>query len=232
MNILKKKTEKMSVAQENSEYIANTYVMRCFSVMMFVYLFIFLLNVVGVFVVEQDLMWKAFVSSVVMYFVVQFVSRKMSFSDPKTKYFILAGTIVVFTITGVYLTYHVVLISLLPFLYATLYSSKSTMRFVYGLTVFSTIIVVYGGYYLGLCDANMVLLTSRDMSDYVTDGLFELIQVNSNPVVSLFLFFVVPRCLIAIAYMVVCNSIVKLSAEAGRKQSIYFCRQLLLSVML
>ena len=124
---------------------------------------------------------------------------------------------VVFTISGVFLTYHVILMSLLPFLYATLYSSKRVMRFVYGLTVISTICIVYGGYYAGLCDANMTLLTSGNMNAHVVDGQFILTQVNTNPLLTLFVFFVIPRCLISIAFMFVCNSIVEIVSGSRKK---------------
>lgn len=222
MEKLGKKKRSMSLNPENREYIANTYVMRCFTVTMIVYLVTFLLNLAGIFTIEQRLMWQAFLPSLVIYIIVQLVSRKISLSDYRTKYFILSSIIVVFTISGVFLTYHVILVSLLPFLYATLYSSKPVMRFVYWMTVISTIIIVYGGYYLGLCDANMALLTSRDMSDYVIDGLFVLIQVNSNPLLTLFLFFVVPRCLISIAFMFVCNSIVEIVSGSHKKSEQLF----------
>lgn len=222
MKKLRKKNEGVSLNPENREYIANTYVMRCFTVTMIVYLVTFLLNLAGIFTIEQHLMWQAFVPSVLIYGIVLLVSRKISLSDYKTKYFILSSIIVVFTISGVFLTYHVILISLLPFLYATLYSSKPIMRFVYGMTVISTFVIVYGGYYLGLCDANMVLLTSKDISHYVIDGLFVLIQANENPLFTLFLFFIVPRCLISIAFMFVCNSIVEIVSGSHKKSEQLF----------
>ena len=211
------KNDGITVSSENQEYIANTYVMRCFTVTMIVYLITFLLNLAGIFTIEQELMWRAFIPSVIIYFIVQIVFRFIPLSDKRIKYFILSCTIVVFTISGVFLTYHVILITLLPFLYATLYSSKRVMWFVYGLTVASIIVVVYGGYYLGLCDANMVLLTSKDINHYVIDGLFVLIQANENPLLSLFVFFVLPRCLISIAIMAVCNSIVEIVSRSRKK---------------
>ena len=216
MKKLRKKTS-MFAYSGNQEYIANTYVMRCFTVTMLVYLATFLLNLVGIFTIEQELMWKAFLPTVIVYLIVQVVSRFVSLSDRKTKYFILTSIISVFTITGVYLTYHIILISLLTFLYATLYSSKKVMRYVFAMTVISIFIVVYGGYYVGLCDANMVLLTSRDISHYVIDGLFVLIQANDNPMITLFLFFVLPRCLSSVAFMFVCNNIVEIVSSSQKK---------------
>jgi len=215
-----RKTKKAVPVSQNGgsqEFIANTYVMRCLTVTMIVYLITFVLNITGVFTIEAELMHKAFFPSVAIYIIVQVVSRFISFSDKRTKYFILTGVIVLFTISGVYLTYHVILISLLPFLYATLYSSKKVMRYVYSLTVLSSFVIVYGGYYFGLCDANMVLLTTMDLEDTVKNGLMVLTQANDSPVITLFLFFVLPRCLISIAIMFVCNSIVEIVNSSHKK---------------
>ena len=63
------------------------------------------------------------------------------------------------------------------------------MSYVYVLSVLSTCIIIYGGYYFGLCDANMALLTTTSLSDYLFDGQFTLTQINPNPLTSLFLFY-------------------------------------------
>ena len=215
-----KKNDDISVYIENQEYIANTYVMKCFSVTMILYFLTFLLNICGIFIIDQSVMQSGFIPSLIIYFSVYLITKKVSLSDIRTKYFILFCVVLVFTIIGMTITYHVVLIALLPFLYATLYSSKRVMRYVYGLTVISTIVVVYGGYYFGLCDANMALLTTTRLQNYIVDGQFVLTAVNDNPVVTLMLFFVVPRCLIYIAFMSVCSGIFKLisgSLEKARR---------------
>lgn len=192
---------------DDQEYIANKYVIKCLNVTMSVYLITFMLNLLGVFVIKQELMFKAFFPSLISYAFVLIVVRCVSLSNPKVKYFILFCIVAMFTMASVFLTYHVVLMSLLPFLYATLYSSKKALRYVYVLTVISTFIIVYGGYFWGLCDANMVLLTSGEVWDYVVGEEFVLTRVNSNPHLSLALFFVLPRCIIYVAFMAVCSSL-------------------------
>ena len=72
------KNEKIRTRAGNQEYMANMYVMRCFSVTMIVYFTTFILNQVNVFIIEKHLMWKAFVPSVLIYLLAQLVSRKMS----------------------------------------------------------------------------------------------------------------------------------------------------------
>ena len=203
----KKKDSDISVYFESKEEVANNYVMKCFTVTMIVYIIAFLLNTVGIFTIEQKLMLQAFLPSCLIYFIVWLLMKTLSSSNPRLKYVILSSIILMFTITGVFITYHVVLVTLLPILYATIYSSKPVMRFVYIMTVVSTIIVVYCGFYFGLCDANMALLTSGSLQTHTSDGHFILTEINPNPNVSLFLFFVLPRCLIYIAFVSVCNSI-------------------------
>lgn len=202
---------------ENQEYIANRYVMKCFSVTMLVFTITFVLNILKIFIIQQELMMKAYIPSVILYLLVQLFLRKVSLSNPKVKYIILFCIVADFTIIGIFITYHVVLVSLLPFLYATLYSSKKALNYVYILTVISTFLVVYGGYYWGLCDANMVVLTTNSIKDYVVDGEFILTAVNSNPTVNLFLFYVMPRCLVYIAFVAVCGSLFRIVSGSLEK---------------
>jgi len=203
-------SDEITVYIEDKEYIANTYVMRCFFVMMVVYTICFFMNLFGIFVIEKSLMLKAYIPSILIYLVMFVVTKRVSLSCQNIKYFILLAVITVITLTGVFVTYHVALIPLLPILYATLYSSKGVLRYVYFLTVPSTIVIVYGGFYFGLCDANMVLLTADVLRKYTQGGTFLLTQVNPNPNISLMLYFVIPRCLIYIAFVSVCSSVFKI----------------------
>ncbi len=192
---------------EDKERTANKYVLGCFTITVIIYTIAFILNLLGVFIINKTVMLQGAIATYVVYVVVMIITRFISLSNEKTKYFILFSVILVYTIMGVFITYHLVLISVLPFLYAILYSSKRVMRYTYILTVISTICVVYGGYYFGLCDANMALLTCDRVVDYISQGQFTLNQVNSDPIVSLGLFFVLPRCLIYIAFSSICNNI-------------------------
>ena len=209
--------DEISVYIENSEYIANKYVMRCFTVSILIYCITYVLNLLGVFIIDTEVMSAGFYPAVAVYAIVFLITRKLTFHNTKTKYLILSGNILSFTLIGSSITYHVVLIAVIPFMCAMLYSSKRLMWYVYILTVISTLVTVYGGYYWGLCDANMALLTAGRLSDYVENGQFVLNTVNSNPLVNLFLFFVLPRCLIYIAVMTIGKSIFTILSESVEK---------------
>ncbi len=210
MESAKKKNDDIAVYIEDQERIGNSYVMKCFLATMLVFTVCFALNLMEIFVVDQMLMMWAYIPSCIIYIIVIVVYKNSLLPDKMMKYFILFSSVLIFTIMGVFITYHVVLVSLLPFLYAMLYSSKRVMRYVFVLTVISTIVVVYGGYYFGLCDANMAVLTTTSLQNHSANGEFLLTQVNPNPLTTLMLFYVVPRCLIYVAFFVVCSSIYKI----------------------
>lgn len=207
----------INVYLADREYIANKYVMKCFGVFMFLYFIVFLLNWFEIFIVDKSIMRAGFFPVLIIYVIVYLITKRISLSDSRTKYFILFSVILAFTIMGVAVTYHVVFIAILPILYATIYASKKVIWYVYGLTVLSTIVIVYGGYYFGLCDANMALLTATKLENYLVDGQFMLTAVNSNPQVSLMVFFVVPRCIIYITFISVSGSIFKIVSGSLEK---------------
>lgn len=106
----------------DKEHIANTYVMRCFFISMIVYFIAFLLNVFNIFVIDKNIMLMGFIPSIFIYLTMLIITKKVSLSSYKIKYYILFSIVSVFTFIGVTITYHVVLIALLPILYAILYS--------------------------------------------------------------------------------------------------------------
>lgn len=212
-----KKKDDITVFIEDREYIANKYVMKCFTVTMLLYTLVFVLNLLEIFIVDKQIMLSGFVPSMIIYLIVYLITRCISLSNEKTKYFILGSVIVVITIIGVSLTYHAVLLALLPFVYATLYSSKRVMAYVYVLTVISTVVTVYGGYYFGLSDANMALLTTTNIQEYAVDGHFTLTEVNPSPFPSLLIFYAAPRCMIYVAFMFICNNIFNILSSSLEK---------------
>ena len=202
---------------DDIEYVSNKYVMRCFTVTMIVFALTFVLDMVNIFIIDKALMLKAFIPSVIIYLCMRLIVCRKNMSKPIMKYIILFSIISVFTIMGTFLTYHTVLLPILPILFAALYSRRKVVIYVYILTVLSTIIQVHVGYFVGLCDANMVLLTASKMSEYVKDGSFILTKINSNVYVSLALFYVLPRCLIYIVFMTVCESIYRILSGSLEK---------------
>ena len=100
---------------DEQERLANKYVMKCMFVTMVVYTIVFVLNMTGVFIVEKKLMISAYLPSLAIYVVAWFGARYVLKDKVTLKYFILFSFSLLLTITGIFLTYHAVLVALLPF---------------------------------------------------------------------------------------------------------------------
>lgn len=192
---------------QDKEHTANKYVLHCFTITMLVYTVTVILNWLDIFIINKTVMNRGYLICLAIYLTTMVITRFLSLSSEKTKYIILFSIILTYSVIGIHVTYHVILLCVLPFMYAVLYSSKRVMIYVYILSVISTFLVVYGGYYWGLCDANMVLLTSDVFNSYTDGEHFVLNTVNANPTLTLGLYYVFPRCLIYITFVAISNKI-------------------------
>lgn len=158
-----RKNQEIDIYIENQEYIANNYVMKCFSVYMILYTGLFIVNQMSIFTIDKKLMMLAYIPSLIIYFFTCLITKRLSMSHSSMKYIILFCFMSVSTITGVFLTYHVVVA--------------------------------------------MVLLTEKNLQEYLSEGRFILTKINPNPQFSLFLFFVVPRCFIYLTFIIVLSDL-------------------------
>lgn len=110
-----------------------------------------------------------------------------------------------------------VIILMIPIVIAGMYTSKTIFRYTFVLTIISIILSTYLGYFVGVCDANMALLTSTSINNLVEDGKFLMNQVNPNPMLTVGLFFAMPRCIMAVAFAYVSNSVNNVIRKSQKK---------------
>lgn len=199
---------------------ANRYALHCFCMMMAALFAAWILNQMNIFIVEKQTMNTCFLTALVMFALCAGICVFFGLNDSRMKYVLLFFIIAITTVIGTMLTYHSVLLSAFPIVYSSMYhDARRVTLYTYVLTVVSTIVIVLGGYYIGLCDANMALLTSMPLAEYVgADGLFTLNQINPDPVLTLMLYFVFPRCVICGVFVPVCINISKIIAESRLKE--------------
>lgn len=199
---------------ENGEATANKYVIHCMSVTVLITIGIWLLNVLDIFLVDKDVMAVSVFLSIAVYLAGMSCWIVIGVNNKCVKYLMILWTSIITTVMGTGLTYHAIIASVLPILFCSLYSSKKMMIYTFVLTIMSTVIIVFVGYHVGICDANMTLLTGKPLSDYIdTNGNFTRIDINDRLVWSLSLFFVLPRCLIYTMCMLVCYNIGKIISK-------------------
>lgn len=169
---------------------------------------IWFLNIIRVFVIDDSIITLAFIHVVLAYCTGMMFAVFGDLSKKWMKYVLL--TLVVFMATSVatFLTYHAVLAIVFPIVCASMYSSKRMMIYTYGLGVIGIAVSVFLGYYYGVCDANMVLLTNKTLEHYITaQQTFGKNDLNQDVFRTLLLFYVIPRSMCVGVIAFACNSI-------------------------
>ncbi len=188
---------------------ANTYTIKCMTFTAFAFFIVWLLNTLDVFIVDKTVMTIVFLAtSAVMLLpgaICWFTGTRKSW----VKYMIMLAVGIGTTIIGSILTFHAVLLFALPLFYAAQYSDRRMIYYAYGMTVISLFVSVMVGYYYGLCDANMLLLSAHPASYYADlhTGEVYIDQINPNPWVTVPLFFVLPRSIILLLFVPVIRNI-------------------------
>lgn len=188
---------------ENSEiYVkletaANQFTLKCLLSTVAVMAIVWFLNIIGVFIVDYRLAEAGFGFGIATLLITGIVCKVCGISKFWIKYFLLFMIVLATTVLGIMLTYHTVLLCVLPLLYSAQYNRKMVIL-VYLMTAVGTFVSVMAGYFWGLCDANMVVLTVNSRSYYV-DDLTKVVQfgpLNEHPWITLPLYYVLPRIII------------------------------------
>lgn len=211
--------------RQEIEYEINKYTLKCLRVTFWGVCSVEMLNLLDIFIVSKKLMLVVFFSVAAVYFVTAIFCRCVDMHKPWVKYVILCNIVCAITVISIMVTYHTVLLSVFPILLAAQYSDKKVVVYTYILTAASIFVIVMAGYYWGLCDANMVTLTTLPMRDYMdASGKVRLVPANDNPWVNLPLFYVLPRYIQMIMLYPVIRSIT--SHIAGYTQYAISMKQL------
>lgn len=183
--------------KEHIDYQINKYTIKCLKILLLVLTILWLMNLIGIFIVDKKIMTISYLCSSIVLITALIYGHFIDLKQPHVKYVLTTMTILTAIILGVTLTYHTLLLSVIPLMLATQYPNKKVLIYTFILTVISNFVIVIGGYFFGLCDANMVFLTTEKTSYYLSklDNNIAL-KRNDNPWYSLILFFAIPRSII------------------------------------
>lgn len=194
--------------EKHPEAIANKYTLRGMTIAIILMIFIWVLNTLNIFVVDQATITTATLMAIAIYFVGRIVFSFLDLRKIWVKYLMIFWAFAILTVLTTFLTFHAYLICVMPIIYCSMYSSKKVMWWGYFLTLINIVITVYAGYYYGICDANMALLSGKPLAQYLGEnGEFLLTEVNNQVSWTLPLFFILPRSLICFAITMVCTKI-------------------------
>lgn len=129
-------TEKNSYLLEHEKQ-ANKLAAQVMQITFLFFTLVFVLNLIGVFVVDQTIMTVAYISGSILLIVPSLLIMKFKMNNSFVKYLVVIGAVSFVTLLSITLTYHVVVIYVYPIAIASLYFSKK-------LNVLSAVMTVAG----------------------------------------------------------------------------------------
>jgi len=218
---MKEKNEGLLTNMSALEAKANHYTVRCQINSFLILTAVWLLNVFHIFIIDSQLMNFSYAISAVLTLVCWLVCRVGGAEKPWMKYVLLFITVLFSTTVGTFLTYQAVLVAVVPLCLSMQYYKRKVVYYTYGLTILSILFSTMAGFFIGLCDANMLVLTTGAMSKYVPYGsdtaLFD--AVNANPWGTLPLYYALPRCMILFAVIIIGSHAAQASAKKALREA-------------
>lgn len=206
-----------SPISDEKDVAQNIYTFRFVLFCMVIYSVENVMNMFGIFIVDKKIFMTGYVAACFFAVVHIILLLALGLEHHLTKYVSIAAIMCVIVSASISLTYHMVIIIMIPLVIAGMYTSKRISVYTFILTIISIVLSTYGGYYFGICDANMALLTATSIGNLDKNGIFQMSQINPNPVLTIGLYFVIPRCLLAVAFAYVSNSVNTIIRKSQKK---------------
>lgn len=209
------------IEEDNYEAAANRFTLKCQLISLVLLIAMWVLNQMNIFIIDKQIMTTAMISCYCIEAMTILCCAMFGYEKWWMKYVVLFFSVLMTTVVGIFLTYHVVLACVLPLLYSMQYRKRHVVYYTYILTFFSMMAIVLIGYYEGICDANMVLFTTGNISQYVDSETQTIIfdTINNNPMVMLPLYYVLPRMIILSAMVPVVQHVVKTATKHAAVES-------------
>lgn len=210
------------------EIKANKHTLKGFVWFLLGVAFIWLLTVTDFFEVDKKLITIAFVSTLVLFMPSLYIFLKSDLSKQWIKYFLLTLICVVSGVIISFLSFHAVLLYIIPLLFAIQYRRSSTVWFVYVTNTVTMLISSLVSFYYGLCDLNLLLESQHTRDWYlnmITEGALN-IPFNENPVFIIIVFEVFPRDIILLVFSIMLQyTIVSSNEDALRIAKLTYLKE-------
>ncbi len=150
----------------------NIFAFRVVGICILFYSFVMILNCLHIFIVDQAIFTRGYVAACVLTLIYGLLLVKMGLEHPFTKYLSVTAIGLIVMAASASLTYHMIIIMMIPIIIASMYTSKRLSVYAFIFTVGGITISTYVGYYFGVCDANMALLTVTSLDHLQKGGVF------------------------------------------------------------
>lgn len=194
---------------KSNRYTLNGVIM--FIIMEFI---IWILNMIGLFEIDSTTITTAAVISIVLLIPIILVLTKCDMSKTSYKYIFLTFICIVTGVVCALLSYHAVLLYVVPLLFAAHYRHRKALWFTYIINSVSVLLSMVLGFFYGICDLNLLFEGSHKRDWYLTVVASGTgYSFNSDPVFVLLVFGVLPRCMILLVITFMLQDIVLRSSE-------------------
>lgn len=199
---------------EYQEIKANRYTLK--GIIMFIALevAVWFLNVTGIFEIDNKTMTIALVASLIILVPALLMLIKGDMSQYWYKYILMLLICISTSIIITFLSYHAVLLYVVPLLFAGHYRKRNILWFTYAINCVCVAVSMLLGFFYGICDVNLLFEGSHNRAWYMnmlTSGAE--FTFNSNPVFVILAFGVIPRCMILLVFTFIVQDIIIGSCE-------------------
>ena len=191
---------------------ANKYTLKCMFVSSIVMVIAWTLNVLKIFIIDQNIMNTSLIGVLIFLVFAVIVKFVLGFERSVSNYLMLFFFVGMITFVNMLLSYHVTLFMLFPMVCAILYNKTRYIRYTFVLVCVGFFASVLIGYSIGLCDANMLVLTTSTHDKEAARLIAGDFEINSNYIL-LTLFFVLPRIMAFFAFTSVIQYLKKSTQE-------------------
>lgn len=141
----------------NQEIKSNKRTLMGFCWFFLTLLLVWVLTMINFFLISKFLISLSLGFTVLLLIPPVIIYKKANLSSPWIKYLFLALISIICSIITALLTYHAVLIFVMPLLFAIQYRKRQALWFSFIFDTITMFISSYVGFYYGLCDLNLLL---------------------------------------------------------------------------
>ncbi|MDO4499996.1 MAG: HD domain-containing phosphohydrolase [Erysipelotrichaceae bacterium] len=123
--------------------------------------------------------------------------RKYGLNHQYTKYLLLGFQVLIFSCVHTFLTYHTLLTIVIPIICAAQYRDNRVIWITYAMSSVGILASTLIGYRVGLCDANILLLTQTNTADFMKH-ILAVETIIPPTYFQIILYYVFPRCVVVL----------------------------------
>lgn len=211
--------EKYKKELHQQEINSNIHTLKGFFWIFVTILLLWLLTLVRIFIVDARIFTMAAGVSAVMGIPVLYIYKKVDLSKHWVKYVFLTLICMISAVIAAFLSFHAVLIYVLPLLLAVQYRERMTLWITYVVNDVTMAVSMVTGFYHGICDLNMLLGSNHSRDWYMEQWMAGTLQfgIEPDPVFVILFYGALPRAVILLIFTIILRYISITSHEDAQR---------------